>query len=581
MKKTKTITINKKDIQTYLASRNNSKIIQKTNQSTMGEEGIILEPNLKKTLDQKLIRYPDDNTTHVSHPFCHYIFHHMYIKLFNVKIKPIAHSIPSFLQNSKLKCRTHFDLFKKFFTVDYKKIEDIKLCSSCYAQIIALRNCFDLKRTNKTRLFYILSQNHLDNIYRYNCQKDHPSDLVKIFSPFVIHTHLNHLNRKKYNIISNFQKRITVKKAKKVKFPIFKVFRTNTGKKKFDIDWYKIKNSQLKNFNDHIGSGDQGAIAINTLSDDNEKEEKYKKFDNLKKKERKIYRKIKKNQDSSVYPNQYLTEDSESLESESDSDSDLDYKSTSTYLYNKSIKNIKEKKKQSKKEIEDDDRIFKIFDKYKQKSTQKIILNTDLEKFDCTRIKNFNLKKNLDKSQFEIINLQIEKKLTKGVVDRFLKILYDTVERSPNLNTLYRSERTLLTNCWKEFEFCHFDSPVLTQKNNSKLNIKGDFEIKTPVIKVSQSIRQFLSVDRFSNLFSKQIEHGTSPNKKNFKAQQFTSFQNYKEKVLDNCEEDEIPICISFYYDHHYCNNKISIGGLYFLIENIPVCWRSRKETIF
>ncbi|KAJ6251213.1 n-acetyltransferase eco [Anaeramoeba flamelloides] len=282
---------------------------------------------------------------------------------------------------------------------------------------------------------------------------------------------------------------------------------------------------------------------------------------------------------TSVYYDSIFSDDSESLDS--DTDSDFDFKTGPTYLHDKSIKKIKEKEEHNEKEKRDNANFFKLFDKYKQKSTEKIITNTDLKKFDCTRISNFNLKKNLDKSQFEIINLQIEKKLTKGVVDRFLKILYDTVERSPNLNTLYRSERTLLTNCWKEFEFCHFDSPVLKQKNNPQKNIKGDFEIKTPVIKLSQSIRQFLSVDRFSNLFSKKIENGTSPNKRNFKAQQFTSFQNYQETVLDNCEEDEIPICISFYYDHHYCNNKISIGGLYFLIENIPVCWRSRKETIF
>ncbi|KAJ3428805.1 hypothetical protein M0812_24139 [Anaeramoeba flamelloides] len=52
-------------------------------------------------------------------------------------------------------------------------------------------------------------------------------------------------------------------------------------------------------------------------------------------------------------------------------------------------------------------------------------------------------------------------------------------------------------------------------------------------------------------------------------------------KILNNLEEDEIPICISFFYDHHEVNKKQNVGGFYFFIENLPVWWARRDESIF
>ncbi|KAJ3452601.1 hypothetical protein M0812_04374 [Anaeramoeba flamelloides] len=106
-------------------------------------------------------------------------------------------------------------------------------------------------------------------------------------------------------------------------------------------------------------------------------------------------------------------------------------------------------------------------------------------------------------------------------------------------------------------------------------------KIEHPYIPLNESLRQFLSIDYLRKKLILKPDHGSDPNNKNFSPQQFTSLKNFENKVLNNLEEDEIPICISFFYDHHEVNKKQNVGGFYFFIENLPVWWARRDESIF
>ncbi|KAJ6247887.1 hypothetical protein M0813_18187 [Anaeramoeba flamelloides] len=76
---------------------------------------------------------------------------------------------------------------------------------------------------------------------------------------------------------------------------------------------------------------------------------------------------------------------------------------------------------------------------------------------------------------------------------------------------------------------------------------------------------QFLSIDYLRKNLILKPDHGSDPNNKNFSPQQFTSLKNFENKVLNNLEEDEIPICISFFYDHHEVNKNKTLVDFIFL----------------
>ncbi|KAJ6237763.1 hypothetical protein M0813_26556 [Anaeramoeba flamelloides] len=179
----------------------------------------------------------------------------------------------------------------------------------------------------------------------------------------------------------------------------------------------------------------------------------------------------------------------------------------------------------------------------------------------------------LDVSMIDLLDICIESNIPLTALDKILKVCYSLLLRNPPRTTLYRSEKGLSNYVKNNFDF------VKTRIANFIDDEKN--LVEHPYIPLNESLRQFLSIDYLRKNLILKPDHGSDPNNKNFSPQQFTSLKNFENKVLNNLEEDEIPICISFFYDHHEVNKKQNVGGFYFFIENLPVWWARRNESIF
>ncbi|KAJ3435584.1 hypothetical protein M0812_19449 [Anaeramoeba flamelloides] len=129
----------------------------------------------------------------------------------------------------------------------------------------------------------------------------------------------------------------------------------------------------------------------------------------------------------------------------------------------------------------------------------------------------------LDVSMIDLLDICIESNIPLTALDKILKVCYSLLLRNPPRTTLYRSEKGLQS------------VSLLRHKLSTKFKAQKKSQIKA---------------------------------------------QN-SDSILNNLEEDEIPICISFFYDIHEVNKKQNVGGFYFFIENLPVWWARRDESIF
>ncbi|KAJ3440380.1 hypothetical protein M0812_14047 [Anaeramoeba flamelloides] len=188
-------------------------------------------------------------------------------------------------------------------------------------------------------------------------------------------------------------------------------------------------------------------------------------------------------------------------------------------------------------------------------------------------LKKMSFDNKLDVSMIDLLDICIESNIPLTALDKILKVCYSLLLRNPPRTTLYRSEKGLSNYVKNNFDF------VKTRIANFIDDEKN--LVEHPYIPLNESLRQFLSIDYLRKKLILKPDHGSDPNNKNFSPQQFTSLKNFENKVLNNLEEDEIPICISFFYDHHEVNKKQNVGGFYFFIENLPVWWARRDESIF
>ncbi|KAJ6235975.1 hypothetical protein M0813_28250 [Anaeramoeba flamelloides] len=139
----------------------------------------------------------------------------------------------------------------------------------------------------------------------------------------------------------------------------------------------------------------------------------------------------------------------------------------------------------------------------------------------------------------DFLDICIESNIPLTALDKILKVCYSLLLRNPPRTTLYRSEKGLSNYVKNNFDF------VKTRIANFIDDEKN--LVEHPYIPLNESLRQFLSIDYLRKNLILKPDHGSDPNNKKFSPQQFTSLKNFENKVLNNLEEDEIPICISFF----------------------------------